>query len=57
MKHNSNPNKTWTRGINRFSAMTFEEFSEHFHLNENQENAEQNCSATRSSPLTADGLP
>ena len=34
--------------------MTFEEFSQHFNLADNQENAEQNCSATnRSSPLTA----
>jgi cathepsin H len=35
--------------------MTFEQLSEHFHLKENEENAEQNCSATRSSPLTASG--
>ena len=35
--------------------MTFEEIEDHFHLVENAKNAPQNCSATRSSPLTADG--
>ena len=36
--------------------MTFEQFSDYFHLEDNQENAEQNCSATsRSSPLRARG--
>ena len=46
---------TYTKGINKFSAMTFKEFEDYFHLKENQENADQNCSATRSSPLTANG--
>ena len=56
IKHNLNPAKTYTRGINKFSAMTFDEFAEYFHLEENQANAEQNCSATgRTSPLTAEG--
>ena len=52
--HNSGDH-SYTKGINQFSAMTFEEFEDHFHLVENQANAEQNCSATRSSPLTANG--
>ena len=54
--HNSQADKTFSRGINQFSAMTFEEFSEHFHFAENKENAPQNCSATRPSPLTAEGV-
>lgn len=54
IEHNSKPEKTFTRGINRFSAMTPEEFSDFYHFEENQANADQNCSATRSSPLTAD---
>jgi len=36
--------------------MTPSEFSDYFHLDQNQANAEQNCSATRSSPLTANGI-
>lgn len=54
--HNSQPNKTYTMGINKFSAMSFEEVQDHFNLVDNQENAEQNCSATsRDSRLTANG--
>jgi len=53
--HNSRTDKTFTRGINQYSAMTFEDFADHFHLAENEENAPQNCSATRSSPLTEEG--
>ena len=56
IEHNRKSDKTFTRGINKFSAMNFEQFSEHFHLSENQKNAEQNCSATRSSPLTEANL-
>jgi cathepsin H len=52
--HNKKTEKTYTKGINAFSAMTFEQVSEHFHFNENKKNAPQNCSATRSSPLTAE---
>ena len=55
IEHNSRSDKTFTKGINQFSAMTFEEIQDHFHLVENAKNADQNCSATRSSPLTADG--
>ena len=55
--HNMKDGRSFDRGLNKFSAMTFAEFSEYFHLNENAENADQNCSATdRQSPLTADGL-
>jgi len=32
VQHNSNPEKTFTRGINKFSAMTRSEFSDYFHL-------------------------
>ena len=53
VEHNSNPAKTFTRGINKFSAMTPTEFADFYNLEDNQLNAEQNCSATRSSPLTA----
>jgi len=56
IEHNSKADKTYSRGINKFSAMTFAQFSEHFHLAENQANAPQNCSATRSSPLTESGV-
>lgn len=38
--HNKKADKTYTRGINKFSAMTFEQVSEHFHFAENQANAE-----------------
>ena len=54
--HNSKDDKTYTKEINLFSAMTFEQFSEHFNMAQNQANAPQNCSATRSSPLTAVGV-
>ena len=30
--HNSNPNSTWVKGINEYSDMTDEEFSDYFHL-------------------------
>ncbi len=51
--HNSKPEQTFKRGINKFAAMTPSEFNEHFHLVENQANAAQNCSATnRASKLT-----
>jgi len=53
VEHNSNPAKTFTRGINRFAAMTQSEFADFYNFEDNQVNAEQNCSATRSSPLTA----
>ena len=53
VEHNSNPAKTFTRGINRFSAMTQSEFADYYNFEDNQVSAEQNCSATRSSPLTA----
>ena len=55
IEHNSRSDKTYTKGINQFSAMTWEEFQDHFYLVENQRNADQNCSATRSSPLTEGG--
>ena len=56
IEHNSKADKTFSRGINKFSAMTSAEFNDFFHLSENQANAAQNCSATnRSSPLTANG--
>ena len=55
IEHNSKDIKTYTKVINKFSAMTFEQFSDYFNLEDNQENAEQNCSATRSSPLTSNG--
>ena len=55
IEHNSNPESTYEKGINMYSAMTFEQLSEHFNFEANQANAEQNCSATRSSPLTAAG--
>jgi len=54
--HNKQEDKKFSQGINAFSAMTFEQFAEHFHLKDNQENAPQNCSATgRASPLTTAG--
>ena len=40
IEHNSRSDKTYTKGINKFSAMTWEEFQDHFHLVENQKNAE-----------------
>lgn len=43
--HNSNPNKTWEKGINHLSDMTAEEKLKHYNLME-----EQNCSATTASP-------
>jgi len=55
IEHNSRDDKTYSQGINAFTAMTFQEIQEHFHLIENQRNAPQHCSATRSSPLTAEG--
>lgn len=36
---------SWTKGINKFSDMTDEEFSAHYHL---QDTTEQKCSATTS---------
>lgn len=57
IEHNSRDGKTYTRGLNQFSAMTNEEFNEHYHFVENEANAEQNCSATgRTSPLTSGEL-
>ena len=57
IEHNSREDKTWTRGLNQYSAMTSEELAEHFHFVENQANADQNCSATgRTSPLTGGEL-
>ena len=53
IEHNAKADKTFTKGINQYTAMTFAEFSEHFNLAKNQENADQTCSATRSSPLTS----
>jgi len=41
LKHNRNPKKLYTEGINQFSALTDEEFSEQYNLHANQ-----NCSAT-----------
>lgn len=38
IEHNSRSDKTFTRGINQFTAMTFEEFADHYHFAENQEN-------------------
>ena len=35
IEHNSKADKTFTRGINKFSAMTSAEFNDHFHLSEN----------------------
>ena len=35
INHNSRSDKTFTQGINAFTAMTSEEFAEHFHLAEN----------------------
>lgn len=57
MAHNRQADKTWTKGINKFSAMTSEEFAEHYHLAENQANAEQNCSATGVSPQVNNETP
>lgn len=57
IEHNSSADKTYTRGLNQYSAMTTEEFFEHFNFTENQANADQNCSATgRTSPLTGGEL-
>ena len=53
IEHNSKSDKKFTRGINKFTAMTFAEFDDHYNLTENNLNAPQECSATnRSSPLT-----
>ena len=52
-EHNSRTDKTFTRVINKYAAMTFQEFDDYYHLSENNLNADQNCSATgRISPLT-----
>ena len=52
IKHNQKEDKTFTRGINKFAAMTFADFDDFYNLSENQLNAPQQCSATgRASPL------
>ena len=38
--HNSQTEKSYKRALNKFSAMTFEQFSEHFHLADSQKYAE-----------------
>jgi len=45
IEHNSNPRKTYTQGVNKFTFMTDEEF-EGFYLG-----ASQNCSATKKSNI------
>lgn len=39
--HNANPSKTYEMGVSEYTDMSWEEFQEHFGLNEKQE-----CSAT-----------
>ena len=45
IEHNKNPNKSYTKGLNKFSDMSHEEFMAYYHLSMTP-NAEQHCSAT-----------
>ena len=43
--HNSNPERTWDMGVNKFSDMSDEEFKEYYNIS--NVHAPQHCSATR----------
>ena len=45
IEHNKNPKKTFTKGLNKFSDMSHEEFMAYFKMSETY-NEEQHCSAT-----------
>lgn len=47
IEHNSQTDKTYTKGINKFSDMTDEELVEYFKLDKKGARAEQHCSATQ----------
>ena len=56
IEHNRMDGRKFDRGLNAFTAMSWEQVKEHFKFDQTQANAEQNCSATqRSAPLTANG--
>ena len=46
IEHNSKGDRKFDRGLNAFSAMSFEQFREHYHLNKNHLSAAQNCAVT-----------
>lgn len=46
IEHNSNPGKTWTRGINKFSDMSDQEFKDYYKIKALLKE-DQHCSATK----------
>lgn len=56
VQHNSDPRKLYVREINRYSAMTFEEVKDYYHMDDVLK-AMQNCSATASKKLEKEDVP
>lgn len=47
IEHNSNPQKKYVKGLNKFSDMTEEEFMDYYKMNKDTIREEQHCSATQ----------
>ena len=45
--HNTDPEATYTRGLNRHSAMTYQEVKDYYNMDKVNDHAKQNCSATK----------
>jgi cathepsin H len=46
IEHNSQPDKTYTKGLNKFSDMTDKEFSDYYMMDKTKLKEDQHCSAT-----------
>ena len=46
VNHNSDTTQTFKRGLNRYSAMSFQEVKDYYKMDKVNEQAKQNCSAT-----------